>query len=162
MNTFIQPLTPDQEIFRFVIDMKTFFVLIQEGYSDVQYGINAKASAVKTKYSSFLAGAVAVFYQYPYPEDILCKSTKSGENRDGGIAWSPQFATADIFKGDNLSSTHHQLKSNLNTVKKNLLNDITNDFPLKDKAAAACNAVFTEMYNTLQHCQKALSSFQNI
>ena len=58
--------------------------------------------------------------------------------------WSPQFATADIFKGDNLSRTHYQLKSNPDTVKKNLHNDIKNDFPLKYKAAAAYNTVFTE------------------
>jgi hypothetical protein len=52
VSTFIQPFTPDQEIFYFVTDMKTFFLILKEGYSIIQSGTNAKASVVKAKYSS--------------------------------------------------------------------------------------------------------------
>ena len=105
--------------------------------------VHNRASSVKAGYGTWQAAAMATSFEITHPDTIFKHSQSTAAASHGGMAFSPAFASHQVFEGSVEFSTCDEMKKRLTQNLDQYQQAIDQEFPPDQTLHARTHAVFS-------------------
>eukprot|EP00804_Cyclotella_cryptica_P003479 CCRYP_002110-RA/>CCRYP_002110-RA protein AED:0.51 eAED:0.17 QI:0/0/0/1/0/0/5/0/1273 len=106
-----------EDMHKYVPDMVTILMLTNQPFATFEGAMAVYGSTAKANFSDLLEAQVKVSHEVIFPENVISVSTSKEAASVGGLRWSPQFMTAEIFEGDLRNGTIVRMKEDIYRVR---------------------------------------------